>query len=86
MTIIGDDDDADNDNDDNGENMVMLLILALTIFLIEFIQESNPQELPESELKELVDLGNVRWKTFRLRFWGGGAAFYVHGAQDDDID
>ena len=53
--------------------------------MIEFIQESNPQELPEGELKELVDLGNVRWKTLRLRFWGGGAAFYVHGAHDDDI-
>ena len=63
-----------------------MYVVCTNEIMIEFIQESNPQELPESELKELVDLGNVRWKTFRLRFWGGGAAFYVHGAHDDDID
>ena len=48
----------------------------------------NPQEFPESKLKELADLGNVRWQTLRLRIRRGGTAFYIHGAHcaDADID
>ena len=46
----------------------------------------NYQELPESELEELADLGNVRRKALRLRVRRGGTAFYIHGAYSPDAD
>ena len=53
-----------------------------------FLLTKNYQELPESELEELADLGNVRRKALRLRVRRGGTAFYIHGAYclDPDID
>ena len=54
----------------------------------KFLLTKNCQELPESKLEELADLGNVRWKALRLRIRRGGTAFYIHGAHcaDADID
>ena len=51
-----------------------------------FLLTKNYQELPESELEELADLGNVRRKALRLRVRRGGTAFYIHGAYSPDAD